>query len=122
MTLDDAIAAFGQMVSDDLDSAEFDVCDYERLVKWLTELKLARESAFSDIGLAARAVSENHRLKAENAKLRELVRDMWHDMPKSESCGWDSKHNHCTGYDSCNGECSYWYRMNGLRIEVSDDA
>ena len=63
--------------------------------------------------------SELLELKAENAKLRDLVRDMWHDMPKSESCGWDSEHNHCTGYDSsCNGECSYWYRMNGLGIEA----
>lgn len=75
MTLDDAIVAFRQVASDDFDSLELDVRDYERLVMWLTELKLARESAFSDIGLAARATSENHQLKAENAKLRELVRD-----------------------------------------------
>lgn len=69
MTIDDAIVAFEQVASGDYDSLELDVRDYERLVKWLTELKLARESAFSDIGLAARAVSENHQLKAENAKL-----------------------------------------------------
>lgn len=77
MTIDDAIVAFEQVASGDYDSLELDVRDYERLVKWLTELKLARESAFSDIGLAARAVSENHQLKAENEKLRELCADTW---------------------------------------------
>ena len=88
MTLDDAIAAFGQVASDDLDSIELDVRDYERLVKWLTELKLARESAFSDIGLAARAVSENHQLEAENKKLRALVHFMWWAMVKA---AWDGE-------------------------------
>ena len=77
MTLDDAIVAFGQLTSDDFDSLELDVRDYERLVNWLTELKLARESAFSDIGLAARAVSENNQLKSENTKLRDIAHDMW---------------------------------------------
>ena len=76
MTLDDAIVAFRQVASDDFDSLELDVRDYERLVMWLTELKLARESAFSDIGLAARATSENHQLKAENAKLRQHLADV----------------------------------------------
>ena len=55
---------------------------------------------------------------ADNAKLRELVRDMWHHVPKSESCGWDMSTNTCTGSDECIGECSYWYRMRELGIEV----
>lgn len=77
MTIDDAIVAFEQVASGDFDSLELDVRDYERLVKWLTELKMARESAFSDIGLAARAVSENHQLKAENAELLELAKSIY---------------------------------------------
>ena len=99
MTLDDAIAAFGQVASDDFDSIELDLRDYERLVKWLTELKLARESAFSDIGLAARAVSENHQLKAENVKLRNLIELM-------RSCPGDK------------GECDECRRLNdGCEVE-----
>ena len=73
MTIDDAIVAFGQVASGDFDTIELEVRDYERLVKWLTELKLARESAFSDIGVAARAISENHQFKDENARLREQM-------------------------------------------------
>lgn len=56
-------------------------------------------------------------LEDENSCLRELVRDMWHDIPKSESCGWDMSTNTCTGSDECIGECSYWYRMRELGIE-----
>lgn len=56
--------------------------------------------------------------KAENDKLRELVRDMWRDIPKSESCGWDTDANYCSGSDECKGECAYWYRMHELGIEV----
>lgn len=84
MTIDDAIVAFEQVASGDYDSLELDVRDYERLVKWLTELKLARESAFSDIGLAARAVSENHQLKAENAQLRTQLADVTESMGRVE--------------------------------------
>ena len=60
-------------------------------------------------------------LKAENEKLRELCADMWRDMPKTEACGWDSSANTCTGYDECHGECTFWYRMHDLGIEVDDD-
>ena len=63
---------------------------------------------------------ESERLKAENAKLRELVRDMWRDIPKSESCGWDASANCCSGSDECKGECAYWYRMHELGIEADD--
>ena len=55
---------------------------------------------------------------AENAKLRELCADMWRDIPKTESCGWDMSTNTCTGSDECIGECSYWYRMRKLGIEM----
>lgn len=59
-------------------------------------------------------------IKSENAKLRELCADMWRDIPKTESCGWDMSTNTCTGSDECIGECSYWYRMRDLGIEVDD--
>jgi hypothetical protein len=55
---------------------------------------------------------------AENAKLRELCADMWRDIPKTESCGWDMSANICTGYDECHGECALWYRMHDLGIEA----
>ena len=45
--------------------------DHRRLARWLTELKMARESAFAEIPQMARTISENHDLKAENAKLNE---------------------------------------------------
>ena len=61
-------------------------------------------------------------MEAENAKLRELCANMWRDIPKTESCGWDMSTNTCTGSDECIGECSYWYRMRDLGIEVDDDA
>lgn len=64
------------------------------------------------------AVEETQRLKDENARLRELCADMWRDIPKTESCGWDMSTNTCTGSDECIGECSYWYRMRDLGIEA----
>lgn len=64
--------------------------------------------------------AKEKRAVAENTKLRELVRDMWHDIPKSEACAWDSSANTCTGSDSCIGECSYWYRMVKLGIEMDE--
>lgn len=51
-------------------------------------------------------------------RLEELCADMWRDIPKTESCGWDMSTNACTGSDECIGECSYWYRMRTLGIEV----
>ena len=68
----------------------------------------------------ARLRRDLHRLQRENAKLRELCANMWRDIPKTESCGWDMSTNTCTGSDECIGECSYWYRMRELGIEVSD--
>lgn len=61
---------------------------------------------------------ESDELQRENAKLRELCADMWHDIPKTESCGWDMSTNTCTGSDECIGECSYWCRMRDLGIEA----
>lgn len=51
-------------------------------------------------------------------ELKELCKDMWQDIPKTESCGWSMSINTCTGSDECIGECSYWYRMHKLGIEV----
>ena len=86
MTLNDAIVAFEQVASGDLDSLELDVRDYERLVKWLIALKLARESVFSDIGLAARAASENHQLKAENAELVKVLHEVEEEAVYAYRC------------------------------------
>ena len=52
--------------------------------------------------------------------LKALVHDMWRDITKTESCGWDSSANTCTGSDECRGECALWYRMHELGIEVDD--
>ena len=54
-------------------------------------------------------------------ELKELCKDMWQDISKTESCGWDVDANHCTGYAECKGECSYWYRMHKLGIEMGDE-
>lgn len=59
-------------------------------------------------------------LDKDNEKLRELVRDMWRAIPKTESCGWDSSANTCTGSDECRGECALWHRMRALGVEVDD--
>ena len=58
--------------------------------------------------ITARHVAE---LERENAKLRELVRDMWHDG----MCECDER-------GAC-AECEYHFldRMRELGIEVSDD-
>lgn len=37
-----------------------------------------------------------------------------------QACAWDSSANTCIGSDSCIGECSYWYRMVKLGIEVGE--
>lgn len=64
--------------------------------------------------------AKNDELRANNAELSALVVDMWHDMPKSETCGFDVTEGICVGHESCNGECGYWYRMRRLGIEVDD--
>ena len=60
--------------------------------------------------------------EAESEKLRQLVRDMWRDVPKTESCGWDNSANTCTGSDECHGECALWYHMRDLGIEVDNES
>lgn len=67
---------------------------------------------------ACKNVADLQEALDKNAKLRELVRDMWRDIPKSESCGWDASANCCSGSDECKGECAYWYRMHDLGVEV----
>jgi len=57
------------------------------------------------------------KLKRENKKLRELVKDMWQTISKDDGCGWDMDANCCTS-DECNVSCKYWYRMKELGIEV----
>lgn len=56
--------------------------------------------------------SEHRRLKAENARLRDLVRDMWRNM------------HGCTFHHSCGScdfdECIYDKRVREMGIEVAD--
>lgn len=59
-------------------------------------------------------------LEAENEKLRQLVCDMWRDIPKTE-CSFDVEEGCCDSYEDCHGECALWYRMHELGIEVDDD-
>lgn len=54
--------------------------------------------------------SDNERLKVENAKLRELVRDMWHEGMCE--CGSRGKCASC--------EYDYPTRMRELGIELND--
>lgn len=61
--------------------------------------------------------ADRDRLKAENEKLRELVRDMWQDIPKTE-CSFDVEEGCCDSYENCHGECALWYRMYELGIEA----
>lgn len=61
---------------------------------------------------------QNFRVGKENEKLRDLVRDLWRDMPKNEACGWDGSSNRCADNEDCNGECWYRHRMRELGIEV----
>ena len=70
-------------------------------------------------GLPCEQVAERiSRLESENAKLRELLREMWVDVPKSDECKFDMSMGHCVGYVNCKGECQYWYRMRDLGVEV----
>lgn len=88
--------------------------EHRQLAEWLRELGDEQRKVLI-------LMTEANALRAENAKLRELCADMWRDIPKTESCGWDIYTNTCTGSGECIGECSYWYRMNKLGIEVVDE-
>lgn len=59
-------------------------------------------------------------VRAENAELRELVKDMWQTISRNDGCGWDMDANCCTS-DECNVSRRYWYRMKELGIETDDD-
>ena len=79
-------------------------------VEWLRPI----ESLTSD------GVRELQRLKAENAKLRELVADMWQGM-----CGYFHDCRDCEHYELYEGqrfvgECEYHRRERELGIEVDD--
>lgn len=65
---------------------------------------------------ACKNVADLQEALTENAKLRELVADMWKDMPRSESCAWDSRASCCTG--ECDGGCSFWHRMRELGVDI----
>lgn len=101
------------------------LADYEKLESENAKLRAERDYLLINSNPTAtelrRVRSAWKKDRDENAKLLELVRDMWHDIPKSESCGWDMSTNTCTGSDECIGECYYWYRMRELGIEVTDE-
>lgn len=54
-------------------------------------------------------------LMDDNAKLRELVRDMW--LIDHQPCKYHHRCNGCNGYGS-DCDCEYWDRMRELGVEV----
>ena len=95
--------------------------DHAQLADWLRELRRARMEIDLLKTLRDGFKADAQKYKDENDKLRELIKDMWRDIPKSEACAWDSSANTCIGSDSCIGECSYWYRMVKLGIDADDE-
>ena len=72
---------------------------------------------------AAHADVEASRLRAENAKLRQLVRDMHKalftlDIDYCQACPRDNVNGPCTKFMVCGGECSIEKDMRDLKIEV----
>lgn len=71
-----------------------------------------------DDGFAKGAAAARFQLEAENAKLRELVADMWNGM-----CGYGHDCRYCEHYELYAeqrfvGECEYHRRMRELGVEV----
>lgn len=91
----------------------------ERIRKLENELREARHwldrYSSRDVPLTV----ERERLRKENEKLRQLVRDMWRDIPKTE-CSFDVEEGCCDSYENCHGECALWYRMHELGVEVDE--
>ena len=90
--------------------------------KWLrkeyTALRKTREQEFKkSCEAATNSMGQIGTLRDQNAKLRELVHDMWQTISRNDGCGWDIDANCCTS-DECNVSCRYWYRMKELGIEA----
>ena len=114
----------GQMTPDDADEWYMDrirtlEAQNKRLRKWYTSL---RESQQREFARSCEAATNNalkvDKLSDDNAKLRELVRDMWHDG----MCECDELRVCPRGEYHC-AECEYHYpdRMRELGIETDDD-
>ena len=84
--------------------ADVDKIIYENMFSMPYDVCCELSDAFDELG------AEIENLQAENAKLRELVRDMWHDG----MCECDER-------GAC-AECEYHFpdRMRELRVEVDE--
>ena len=83
----------------------------KRFRRWYTALRENQKKAFAEsCKTATNNLLKICKLNDENAELRELVRDMWHDG----MCDCDERY-------TC-AECEYGYpkRMKELGIEVDD--
>jgi hypothetical protein len=89
---------------------------------WIEEVKAAWPEHDSEFAFVRSTVHDERadRLQAENAELRELVRDMWRDgMCDCDECGaFAQGEYHCA-------QCEYHFpdrmRELGIEIEVDDD-
>ena len=108
MTLDEAIAHH-EWAAENCEGEE--QRDQMRYHQWLTELKAARECAFGDISMAARATRELCEVKAENANLRALCHDMYQyttnrEMELCNACvEADGDFADCAAFDDYDGAC-----------------
>ena len=115
-----------QMTPDDADKWYMDrirtlEAQNKRLRKWCTSL---RESQQREFARSCEAATNNalkvDKLSDDNAKLRELVRDMWHDG----MCDCDEFRVCAQGEYHC-AQCEYHYpdcmRELGIEIEADDD-
>ena len=117
MTLDEAIEHAEEVATTRCgECAE----EHKQLADWLRELKRARMKIDLLKILRDGFKADAQKYKAENEKLRELVRDMWHDG----MCDCDEFRACAHGEYHC-AECEYHYpdRMHelGIEIEVDDD-
>ena len=111
MTLNEVINYLDENVHGDRGAAQ--------LSEWLHELRLLRTEVAILEALRDGFREDAQKSKAENVRLRELVRDMWQTISKDDNCGWNIDANCCTS-DECNVSCKYWHRMKDLGIEVTE--
>ena len=106
MTIDEAIEHAEEKACGNGQCAK----DHAQLVDWLRELRRARMEIDLLKTLRDGFKADAQKYKADNEKLRALVRDIWHAAGDCEECGH---------YDSCSGyPCVFHEQMRDLGIEV----
>ena len=82
--------------------------------------------AYRELGKLVRGIQqENDQLKDENAKLRELVRDIYKilsalDIDYCGACPQDNALHPCPRYTLFGGDCQYVTAMHELGVDVDD--